>query len=120
MIRIPAGVEPCRPFGDVPADAWSNKRTLEPAVNEIIVRSREPVNEIISRSQAEKLSAARAELAAIGAPAIEPAPLVDTTQVRGRGRPKLTAEAAQASKDAEKARRRVWMAAKRKAKASQV
>jgi hypothetical protein len=113
MIKLPAGADPCERFETAPADAWANKRT---PVNAKINRSHEPVNEIISRSQAEKLSAARAELAAIGAPAIEPAPLVDTTQVRGRGRPKLTAEAAQASKDAEKARRRVWMAAKRKAK----
>ena len=112
MIKLPAGVEPCCPFSDVPADAWSNKRTPEPAVNEIIVRSHEPVNEIINRSQS-RIEAARE---ALGRHAVEPTPLVDETKTRGRGRPKLTAGAAQASKDAEKARRRVWMAAKRKAR----
>jgi hypothetical protein len=56
-----------------------------------------------------KLAAAVAALVEIGAPPVEPKPLVDTTQ-RGRGRPRLHADRA--------AYRREWMAQKRASKAS--
>ena len=50
-----------------------------------------------------KLAAAVAALVEIGAPPVEPTPLVDTTQ-RGRGRPKLS----EADAIAAQARRRAW------------
>ena len=49
-----------------------------------------------------KIAVARVALAEIGAPAIVPPSLVDTTKQRGR--PKLNAEAAAAAQE----RRRVW------------
>jgi hypothetical protein len=72
------------------------------------------VDEIINRPQEDRLAAARAVLVELGAPAVEPAPLVDTA-ARGRRRPKLTGEAIAASKDAERARKREWMAKRRAA-----
>ena len=64
--------------------------------------------------RAVKLAAARVALAEIGAPAIDPPPLVDTTKRRG-GRRKLTGEAAVSAKEVERKRRREWMAVRRAA-----
>jgi len=84
----------------------------------IIVRTLDPVPEptvTLDSPKPVKLAAAVAALIEIGAPPVEPAPLVDTTQ-RGRGRPKLSeADALEAL-----ARRRAWnrerMAARRASK----
>lgn len=60
-----------------------------------------------------RIAAVRAALVTIGAPAIEPAPLVDAT--KRRGRPKLDPEAAAAARERRRAWNRERMAARRAA-----
>jgi AT hook motif len=96
MIKLPAGIDPCPRFGDdapladpVNERPAPNKRTPVRIINEQEAR----INE--QALKADKLAAARAVLADIGSPAVEPRPLVDTTKVKGRGRPKKWASDAE-------------------------
>ena len=89
MIRVRG--EPCPRFGDEQA---------EPPIKRTQINEQPRINE--QAAARDRLEVARA---ALGGRAVEPAPLVDTTAPRGRGRPKRWAS------DAER------MAAKRKAKA---
>jgi hypothetical protein len=115
------------PLDHLPRRSLFAEATVTPAVKTIIrsqpsfpVHKPEPVPVTLDSPKPVKLAAAVAALVEIGAPPVEPAPLVDTTQ-RGRGRPKLSEADAIAAKEAERKRRREWTAARRaRAKVDQV
>jgi hypothetical protein len=66
--------------------------------------------------KAAKMETARAALEAIAQPPVIPAPLVDTTKARGRGRPPQSEAEAVLAEARRRAKNKERMAAKRKAK----